>query len=149
MKSMAQTRLVSRKKPRVIDALKQVGMFKGLSEKQIKKLAKKAYIRHYGDKELVFYKDEPAYGIFVVMKGTVHIKEGKREIITYRRLSAFGEFALLKDATRAADAITKGETTLCYFFKEDLRKLFHADPRMCAVVYQNLLATAMDMLKRT
>ncbi len=146
--SIGQTRLVSRKKPRVVDALKKVPMFKGLSEKQIKRLANKAYIRHYQDGESVFYKDEPAYGLYVVLKGDVQIKEGKTEIITYKNYMSFGEFALLKNATRSADAITKGDTTLCYFFKEDLRKLFLTDPRICTIVYQNLLAIAIEMVRR-
>ncbi len=142
-----QTYFFQKRKPKVVDALKKVRLFRGLTEKQVKTLAKNSYLRRYKDEELVFYKNEPAYGLFIVLKGSVEIREGKKLLVTYRPYNSFGEFAMLRDATRAADAITKGETVLCYLFKEDLNSLFLKDPKMCIKMYQNLLEAALLTLK--
>lgn len=137
-----------KRKARLDDALRKVPMFSGLTKRQTDKLAKRAYVRYYKDGETVFYRDEPAYGLFIVLKGGVEVRRGKKVLSSYAPFHAFGEFALLKEATRSADAKTKGETTLCYLFKEDLNKIFLSDPKLCVTIYQNLLASAVDTLKR-
>ena len=114
MKGVLQTHFLRKRQPKVADALRKVAMFSGLTDKQIKKLAKKCYVRNYRTEELVFYKNEPAYGLFIVLRGSVEIRDGKKLLATYNQFSSFGEFAMLKEATRAADAITRGETVLCY-----------------------------------
>ncbi|MBW2967666.1 cyclic nucleotide-binding domain-containing protein [Candidatus Woesearchaeota archaeon] len=140
---------VPKKRDRLDEALRKVPLFRGLTKRQIEKLARKSYVRYYKEGESVFFKSEPAYGLFIVLRGQVNVGDSTRHITTCRPFHAFGEFALLKDATRAADAVTKGETALAYLFKEDLHKLFMGDPRMCATIYQNLLTSAVDTLKRS
>ncbi len=80
--------------------------------------------------------------------GQVDIKDMNKYIISYTQYTAFGEFALLKEATRAADAISAQNTKVAYFFKEDINSLFLEDPRMCMKIYQNLLSSAINALKR-
>lgn len=142
--------LFNKERPRrVSDALKKVDIFRGLSEKHIKKLSKRCYIRHYKENEIIFHKNEPAYGLFIVLRGEVEIKSSKKRLASYRPFDSFGEFSLLRDAIRAADAIASQETTLCYFFKEDLNRIFFNNPRICIVIYQNLLSSAIETLKKS
>ncbi|MFC1740944.1 cyclic nucleotide-binding domain-containing protein [Nanoarchaeota archaeon] len=134
-----QDYLIRQKKQRLSDSLRKIALFRNLSRWQVRKLIKSSYIRHYHDKELLFRKGEPSYGLFIVLRGEVEIKDNDKLLTTYAPLDSFGEFALIRDSKRTTDAITKGNTTLCYFFKESLFKLFNDDPRLCSTVYQNLL----------
>lgn len=136
-------------KYRLDNALMKVPLFRGITRKQAIKLTKRAYVRYYKKDETVFYKDEPAYGLFIVLRGRVDIKNDGKVISAYEPFNAFGEFALLKDATRTADAITKTDSTLCYLFKEDIRKIFLSEPKLCIKIYQNLLSSAVDTIRRS
>ncbi len=148
MKGIFQTHFLSRKKQRLFSSLKRVPVFKGLTKKQIKRLSQKGYVRYYKDGEHVFHKNEPAYGFFAVLRGRVDIIDGKKHFITYTTHDSFGEFSLLQEATRAADAVTHGDTILCYFFKETLTTLFLSDPKLCMTLYQNLLEAAIETLRK-
>lgn len=137
------------KRPRIVDALKKCPVFRGLSKDQLKRISKQCYIRNYKADETIFYTNEPAYGLFVVLKGEVEIRKNRKTICTYSPVQSFGEFALIRDATRAADAIASKDTVLCYFFKEDLKSVFLAQPKICIMIYQNLLSSAVETLKHS
>ena len=148
MKGIFKTLFNRRKPQRVSEALAKVKIFRGLSKRHLDRLAKRCYVRHYKEGEIIFHKNEPAYGMFVVLLGEVDITTTKNNIVSYKSYDSFGEFALLRDATRAADAVAKQDTTLCYFFKEDLNRLFFISPRICIALYQNLLTSAIETLKQ-
>jgi len=152
MKSIVWTDyFVKKKKKNLADALKKVSFFSDLHKKQLRELAKIAHVRHYNDGEVIFKRNDPSYGIFIVLKGEVEIfiknKKSKLRLATYHEFEHFGEFSLAEKNTRKASAISKGESTLCYLFREDLNKLFDSNSKLGISIYKKIIDLLVEKLE--
>ena len=139
------------KKKSLSDALKKVDLFSDLNKRQLRDISKITFIRKYKKGEAIFKKDDPSYGLFIVLKGEVDIfiqnKNKKLILGNYENSEYFGEFALAKENTRKASAFSKEDSTLCYIFREDLNKLFIQNPRLGISVYQKVIELLIEKLE--
>ena len=140
-----------KRKKSLPDALKKVELFSSLNKGELKEVAKICYLRHYRDDEIIFRKDEPSYGIFIVLKGEVEIfLQSKRKKLTlgkYEPFEYFGEFSLVENTARKANAVSEGETTLCYIFREDLAQVFIKNPKLGLTVYEKIVGLLVERLE--
>ena len=59
----------------------------------------------------------------------------------------FGEFSLIEDKKREANALAEKDSILCYLFKEDLLELFERNPKLGLKIYNNLISLLFEKLK--
>ena len=139
------------KKKSLANALKKLDLFSDLHKKELREVSKIAYLRQYKDGEIIFKKNDPSYGLFIVLKGEAQIflqdKKNKQTLGNYHPLEYFGEFSLVKDNTRKASAVSIGESTLCYIFNEDLKKLFVHHPKLGLSVYEKIFEILIEKLE--
>ena len=135
----------------VLQVLGQVPIFENLTPKELKDLARLTHERFYKANEPVFKKLAPSEGMYVILKGTVEIKDPDSNT-TFATLGSgdfFGELALLDEEPRSAMAVAKEASELIGFFRTDLLTLMTRDPELGNKILLNLSRVLGERLRRT
>lgn len=101
--------------------LKQVSLFRGLSEARLRAIAAKLGERYCDPGETIFRRGQAAEEVFLIHRGRVRIS-GSEENPLSTELGAgsfFGGEALSAGASYRADALAQERTTLLIFYNED------------------------------
>lgn len=132
-------------------ALSKVSLFAGVSKHHLEKIIRFCHIRSYKDREMVFGQGDPAYGIFIVLSGSVDIYSLKgrsaKIISNYGKRSYFGELSFYSKGKRGVSAVANGDSILCYIFKDDLKKLFLKNVELGMQYYENLVTNLFSRLE--
>ena len=135
----------------VLQVLGQVPIFENLTPKELKDLTQLTHERSYKANEPVFKKLAPGEGMYVILKGTVEIKDPDSNT-TFATLGSgdfFGELALLDEEPRSAMAVATEASELIGFFRTDLLTLMTRDPELGNKILLNLSRVLGERLRRT
>ncbi len=135
----------------VLQVLGQVPIFENLTPKELKDLARLTHERFYKANEPVFKKLAPSEGMYVILKGTVEIKDPDSNT-TFATLGSgdfFGELALLDEEPRSAMAVATEASELIGFFRTDLLTLMKRGPELGNKILLNLSRVLGERLRRT
>ena len=134
-----------------MQVLGQVPIFENLTPKELKDLARLTHERFYKANEPVFKKLAPSEGMYVILKGTVEIKDPDSNT-TFATLGSgdfFGELALLDEEPRSAMAVATEASELVGFFRTDLLTLMKRGPELGNKILLNLSRILGERLRRT
>jgi len=142
----------------VVDALRSNLLFRDLSPRELQYLATLVYERTYEKGETVFRQNDRGFGMYVISRGKVEIRNagrhGESALTTLEAGSFFGELSLIeRENIRTASAIAVERTTLVGFFKPDLMAILESKPttgvkilfQLSTVVGQRLLETTQRL----
>ena len=135
----------------VLQVMGQVPIFENLTPKELKDLARLTHERFYKANEPVFKKLAPSEGMYVILKGTVEIKDPDSNT-TFATLGSgdfFGELALLDEEPRSAMAVATEASELIGFFRTDLLTLMKRGPELGNKILLNLSRVLGERLRRT
>lgn len=135
----------------VLQVLGEVPIFENLTPKELKDLARLTHERFYKANEPVFKKLAPSEGMYVILKGTVEIKDPDSNT-TFATLGSgdfFGELALLDEEPRSAMAVATEASELVGFFRTDLLTLMKRGPELGNKILLNLSRVLGERLRRT
>ena len=135
----------------VLQVMGQVPIFENLTPKELKDLARLTHERFYKANEPVFKKLAPGEGMYVILKGTVEIKDPDSNT-TFATLGSgdfFGELALLDEEPRSAMAVATEASELIGFFRTDLLTLMKRGPELGNKILLNLSRVLGERLRRT
>ena len=135
----------------VLQIMGQVPIFENLTPKELKDLARLTHERFYKANEPVFKKLAPSEGMYVILKGTVEIKDPDSNT-TFATLGSgdfFGELALLDEEPRSAMAVATEASELIGFFRTDLLTLMKRGPELGNKILLNLSRVLGERLRRT
>ena len=135
----------------VLQVLGQVPIFENLTPKELKDLTQLTHERSYKANEPVFKKLAPGEGMYVILKGTVEIKDPDSNT-TFATLGSgdfFGELALLDQEPRSAMAVATEASELIGFFRTDLLTLMKRGPELGNKILLNLSRVLGERLRRT
>src|SRR5579859_4479784 len=90
--------------------LKQVPLFAGLADEDIRELMSVARRRTFRSGEVIFHREDPGQVLYVIKEGKVKISlispDGQEiALVVFGKGECFGELALLDGRPRSADAI--------------------------------------------
>lgn len=127
------------------ERLRQVPVFRALTERELGRLAARARRVQVGAHDRVVQQGEPGDSLFVVAAGSVEVLvrgEGDRDraVAVLEAGAVFGEGALLTGAPRQATVRALGEAVLYEIRREALQPLIEARPQL--VIDLALLMTA-------
>ena len=123
--------------------LKQVPLFAGLTEEDIRELMAVARKRTFRSGEVIFHRDDPGQVLYVIKEGKVKISlvspDGQEIVLTVLgKGECFGEFTILDELPRSADAITL-EKVECYTLqRSDFHNAILKNPKIAIQVLQVL-----------
>ena len=135
----------------VLKALESVPIFDNLLDKELAEVARLTHERTYKKDEYVFKQNAPAEGMYVILDGSVEIKDPDSGTI-FASLNAgdfFGELALLDEEPRSASAHATQPARLIGFFRTDLLNLIQRSPELGNKILLNLSRVLGERLRKT
>src|ERR1700688_4629358 len=123
--------------------LKQVPLFAGLNDEDVRELMGVAKRRTFRSGEVIFHRDDPGQVLYVIKEGKVKIcltsSDGQEiALVVFGKGEYFGELALLDGFPRSADAIAL-EKVECYTLqRSDFHNALMKNPKIAIQVLEAL-----------
>ncbi len=157
----------------LLNYFKEVPLFKGLSESQIKKIIKKMIRQKIAAGDFIIHEGDKESSLYILIKGEVEISKslvlpqwiqsGQKQEKSLLRLSEkhrpfFGEMAMFSDQPERSASITAvTPCTIAVLSLESLEAVINDDPVTGMIVYKNiasvlaarLIKANKDILKLT
>lgn len=137
----------------IIEYLKEVPVFEGLSVAELRKVESFIYKRKFVKNEFVFHQNEPGAGMYIIIKGKVKIAletpEGLQELAVLNNGDFFGDMSLLDKSSRSAAAIADAdEVILLSFFRGDLKAIIQEHSGLGAKILWNVGTVLAERLRK-
>jgi CRP/FNR family transcriptional regulator/CRP/FNR family cyclic AMP-dependent transcriptional regulator len=122
---------------------KQVPLFAGLADAEIRELMAVARKRTFRSGEVIFHRDDPGQVMYIIKEGKVKMclisPDGQEiSLVVFGKGDCFGEFAILDGLPRSADAVTL-EKVECYSLqRSDFHKAVMKNPQIAIQVMEVL-----------
>jgi CRP/FNR family cyclic AMP-dependent transcriptional regulator len=123
--------------------IKQVPLFAGLADEDIRELMALAKRRTFRSGEVIFHREDPGLVLYVIKEGKVKINlispEGQEiSLVVFGKGECFGEFAILDGLPRSADAVAM-EKVECYTLqRSDFHQAIMKNPKIAIQVMEVL-----------
>ncbi|TMD61428.1 MAG: Crp/Fnr family transcriptional regulator [Chloroflexi bacterium] len=123
--------------------LKQVPLFAGLADEDIRGLMSLAKRRTFRNGEVIFHREDPGQVLYVIKEGKVKIclvsPDGQEiSLVVFGKGECFGEFALLDGLPRSADAVAL-EKVECYTLqRSDFHNAIMKNPKIAIQIIEVL-----------
>ena len=111
-----------------IDLLKEVSLFSGCSQSELRSIAQLGTPVTVGEGELLTAKGEVGREFFLVLSGIASCRLGRREVAEFTRGGYFGELALLHGGIRTADVVAETDMELLVLDAREFRSMLMASP---------------------
>jgi CRP-like cAMP-binding protein len=122
-----------------IEYLREVPLFSGFSDKQLKSVAKTAKEKEYKEGEAIVREGESTKaGFYLILDGQVEVKRGDKVLTKLGSGQFFGEMAVLDEKPRSADVITTTYTKCLLLTNWDFKALIKTYPEMAMNVISEL-----------
>ena len=133
----------------IILTLQTIPIFKDLTSKEFQEISRLVHKRNYKKGEVIFKKDAPGEGMYVILSGSVTIKDPDSGMIfaSLSNNNFFGEMALLDEEPRSAQAEATSPSDLIGFFRTDLKSLIARFPEMGNKILLNLSQVLAERLR--
>jgi CRP/FNR family cyclic AMP-dependent transcriptional regulator len=138
----------------LLHALGKTPLFVQFSESELRRLASSARPRTYRDGEIVFQKDDPGTGLYVILSGTIKISimstEGEETLIALLgHDECFGEMAVLDGRPRSATATAMDRAETLHLPRDGFLQFLGEHPeamrKIILVLSQRLRDTDEDL----
>ena len=138
----------------IIDVLKQIQIFDGLSNRELRNFARISYQRTYAENETIVIEGQDSAGMYVILDGTVKVTRKVEDdtIITLKTLedgTFFGDVGLLDSAPRTATVTAIRTSRIIGFFRPELLNLIESDPKLASKVIFVLAKVLASRLRFT
>ncbi|HDT12601.1 MAG TPA: cyclic nucleotide-binding domain-containing protein [Candidatus Marinimicrobia bacterium] len=142
---------------RIKDAIKNVNIFRNLTDKEISEVKNAVYNRTYKKGDYIFKQGHPGNGMYIILTGTIQIiqekfigDEKKEEVLaTLREGDFLGELSLLDEAPRSASALCTEITEAMGFFRGDLMDVVNRKPVLGSKIILNIARVLGERLRTT
>ncbi len=137
--------------PTDILALRDLSVFKDLSDNQLLTVGPYLNQKEYVENDIVFSEGDPGDGMYFVLSGYVSVITGlngterARRLATFAKGVFFGDMAVLEGLPRSATVRAETETTVFFMSKAGFVRLTTEEP---AVATQMLLGMARELSYR-
>ena len=135
-------------------AFRQVPIFAGLKQRELRDIEKIVHQRDYHSGEAIFHQGDPGLGMYIILKGQVQIvnTQNPDNLIVYSELSDgdfFGDLALVDESDRSATALATADTRVVAFFRPELTDILTRFPNLGNKILMNLAKVTAQRLRRT
>ncbi len=128
----------------ILPQLRDISLFKSLSEESFKKLESICKTKYYPKRKTIFYKDDPGTELYIVLHGGVRgiiTGENGEEIIltSFKPYDIFGEMNLFDNKGRSLTVIAYPEATLGIINKDDFFAFLLKNPQLSVEIIKMLI----------
>ena len=119
----------------VIESLRKVSLFAGLSDRNLKLLGKACKERSFEAEEYLVKQDDDGVGLFIITSGRVKVikttGDGKEiEIATHGPGEFIGEFSVLDGSKRTANVVAIDKTDCFLLASWDFNSIMQTHPKI-------------------
>lgn len=133
--------------------LSEVTLFKGLNEKELRKIYEKLERKEVESGRVVFEEGSPGAEMYIIEDGKIEVRLKRGDLILVlaelKKGDFFGEFSLVSDAERSATCIATQNSTLLSLSKENFWKIVEENPKIGVTVLKNLAEEITDRIRET
>ncbi len=138
----------------IVNLLKGVKTFKGLSENALKQIADIAEIKEYNEGEVIFERGSESDSLCILAEGQCDVKAplGNYTEITVHPLNPgdiFGEIGFLDGKPRSATIIAKKKAKIIKIHKKKLEELIEKDKEIGLILFKNLSKALAERIRST
>ncbi len=131
--------------------LRKIPIFEGLSRKELAAVERILNHRQYKNGETIFRHDDPAGGMYIIIKGKVQVvfEPTQQVIAELYDGNFFGELALIDESPRSATVIAKMDSKILGFFQSDFLDLIDRNPKLGVKIAMRLLTVIGARLNKS
>lgn len=134
----------------LLSFLRQVSLFRRLSDEQLSALAPLAIERRFAKGEMIILAEESGDALFIIQEGQVKVsilhEDGREYILSLLgQGEVFGELSLLDGRPRSANVVATADTRLIALRRSDFLRLLATVPQIAV----SLLEELASRLRRT
>ena len=130
--------------PDAYDALSRIPLFANLSDRQLRKVAKRASEHRYDAGVVMVREGGRTQTLFVIIEGTAKVIRNERTIARRSAGDVFGEISMIDLRPRAATVIAETAMVCLVLEHDDVRKLVLEDPRLAWSLLETLAGRLRD-----
>ena len=132
-----------------VESLKQICLFKGLSDEDLKKVASALKEKFYPKGTIIWEEDSVEQGLQIIERGKVRVtkrtKESKRQMLAMLREGKFfGELSLLDGRNHSAELEAVDDTKVLVISRADMARFLEEDPQIAYTIVREI---AIDISK--
>ncbi len=133
--------------------LKDIPLFSGLDEKELKELEKVAVSKSFPKNTILFSEGDQSDAFYVVREGKVNVgindEEGREVILSILGPGEyFGEMAIMDGEPRSAFVMTKEPSQLLIIAKKDFQQILLSNPETLFNIVKGLLKRLREANKK-
>ena len=132
----------------VLDTLKRVPLFAGLSDRELKRVAKSLQEREFAEGTEITTQDQSGVGFFVIDEGSADVKVGGQVVRSLGPGEYFGEIALIDNGPRSATVIATSALRCRGLTAWAFRPLVQHHPEMAWPILEALVARLREAEER-
>jgi len=113
-----------------LEMLRKVPIFIGLSDRQLKHLAKDSMGRRYSDGDTIVKQGDEGIAFFLILDGRAEVRRKGKRLAGLGPGDFFGEMALFDDEPRSADVVATQPTSCLVLSKWEFWGFAMKEPKM-------------------
>lgn len=135
-----------------VNFLSDIPIFDTLTRRQKTKIQSIIHTRNYSKGEIVFRKQDPGVGLYIVREGQVEVYNEysdmtKSLVATLNKGEFFGEISLLNDVPRSGTVVASQNSILFGLFRTDLLVMMDSDPKLGVRLVYRLAQVIAERLR--
>jgi CRP-like cAMP-binding protein len=135
------------------ESLRSVPLFSELSEDEVARVARLAFVKPYRQGATLFLEGMPGEVLYVILKGSVDILKrqagGEGKLASLGPGDFLGEMSLIDDALRSASAKVAEDSELLVVTRKCFRDMLASDPRIASKLLMHFLKVMSGRLRQT
>jgi len=135
------------------EVLKDVILFKGMSDSELEVVSKKVFFKPYKKGSTLFVEGMPGEVLYIVAEGSIDIikktKDGDKVIANLGKGEIVGEMSLIDSGARTATGKTGEDSKLIVVTKNSFMEMLDSDPAITAKILMALLRIINRRLRVT
>jgi CRP/FNR family transcriptional regulator, cyclic AMP receptor protein len=137
--------LVKESEKALVEKLRQVPLFSGLKEKQLKSILASGKQMSYPEGRVIVGEGEIGVGFYLILDGSVEVKRKGKVMAKLASGNFFGEMSLLDRNARSSDVVASSATTCLMLSSWDFQGLVESHNEIAV----NLLKTLVHRLRES
>jgi HEAT repeat protein/ATP/ADP translocase len=128
--------------------LRSVPMFGGLPGEDLRSVAEIVEQIEFESGEVIFRKGDPGEHLFLIISGSIQVRDGQVVVATLGEREVFGELAVLDREPRSADAVCEEDVQLLRLSGADFEELIARRPNIQKEIVLVLTRRLRDVTRR-